>query len=53
MTLTARSILMLIAVLLFVLAAVGIDLGSIALVPLGLACFAAAFIVPDTTLARR
>lgn len=53
MTLTVRSILLLVAVLLFVLAAVGIDLGSIALVPLGLACFAASFIVPDRTLARR
>ena len=53
MTLTVRSILLLIAVLLFVLAALSIDLGSIALVPLGLACFAGAFIAPDTTLARR
>ena len=53
MPLTVRPILLLIAVLLFVLAAVGIDLGSIALIPLGLACFAGAFIVPDRTLARR
>ena len=37
----------------FVSDAVGIGLGGIALVPLGLACFAAAFIVPDTVLSAR
>lgn len=53
MRLTIRSILLLVAVVLFVLAAVGIDLGALALVPLGLASFAAAFIVPDTVLGTR
>ena len=53
MSLTIRSVLLLIAVVVFVLAAVGIDLGKIALVPLGLAFFAAAFVVPDTMLSAR
>ena len=53
MALTARSILLLIAVLLFVLAALGTDLGDISLVPLGLACLAGAFVVPDAALGRR
>ena len=53
MRLSIRSILLLIAVVLFVLAAVGIDLGAIALVPLGLACFAGAFVVPDTVVGAR
>jgi hypothetical protein len=51
--LTIRMILLLVAVVLFVLAAVGVDLGKIALVPLGLAFFAGAFVVPDTVLNRR
>jgi hypothetical protein len=51
--LTMRSILLLIAVVLFILAALGIDLGKIALVPLGLALFAAAFVVPDAVLSSR
>jgi hypothetical protein len=42
-----------IAVVLFVLAAVGVDLGSLAVVPLGLAFFAGAFVVPDTLLGAR
>jgi hypothetical protein len=53
MRLTVRSLLLLVAVVLFVLAAVGVDLGTLAVVPLGLACFAAAFIVPDTMLSAR
>jgi hypothetical protein len=53
MRLTVRSILLLVAVVLFVLAAVGVDLGTLALVPLGLASFAAAFIVPDTVVGTR
>jgi hypothetical protein len=53
MRLTVRSILLLVAVVLFVLAAVGVDLGALALVPLGLACFAAAFFVPDTVVGTR
>lgn len=53
MRLTLRMILLLIAVVLFVLAAVGIDLGSLAIVPLGLAFFAGAFVVPDTMVGTR
>ena len=53
MALTIRSILLLIAVVLFVLAAIGVDLGAISLVPLGLACFAGAFLAPDTVVGTR
>ena len=53
MNLTFRSLLLLVAVILFVLAAVGIDVSSISLVPLGLACFAGSFLVPDRALGRR
>jgi hypothetical protein len=53
MRLTVRSILLLVAVILFVLAAVGVDLGSLAILPLGLAFFAAAFIAPDTVVSAR
>jgi hypothetical protein len=53
MSLTVRSILLLIAVVLFVLAAVGIDLGAISLVPLGLACFAGAFVAPNRVVSAR
>ena len=42
-----RSILLLVAVVLFVLAAVGVGLGDISLVPLGLAFFAAAFLLGE------
>ena len=47
MNLGLRSILLIVAVILFVLAAVGINVGDIGLVPIGLAFFAAAFIVGD------
>ena len=53
MSLGIRSILLLIAVVVFVLAAVGVDVGKIALVPLGLALFAAAFVLPDTMISAR
>ena len=53
MTLTFRTLLLLVAVILFVLAAIGIDLGDISVVALGLACFAAAFLVPDTAFGTR
>jgi len=53
MNLTFRSLLLLVAVILFVLAAVGIDVSSISLVPLGLACFAGSFLVSDRALGRR
>jgi hypothetical protein len=53
MSLTFRSLLLLIAVILFVLAAVGIDVAGISLVALGLACFAGSFVVPETALGSR
>jgi len=39
------SILLLVAVVLFVLAAFGVSLGTVGLVPLGLAAFAASFMI--------
>jgi hypothetical protein len=45
-TIGLRAILLIIAIIIFVIAALGIDLGRIALVPAGLAFFAAAFLVP-------
>jgi hypothetical protein len=53
MNLTFRSLLLLVAVILFVLAAVGVAVSSISLVPLGLACFAGSFLVSDRALGRR
>jgi hypothetical protein len=50
---SVRSILLLVAVVLFVLAAVGVGLGGISLVPLGLAFFAAAFLLGDGGLNLR
>jgi hypothetical protein len=50
---SVRSILLLVAVVLFVLAAVGVGLGDISLVPLGLAFFAAAFLLGDGGLNLR
>jgi hypothetical protein len=47
MNLGLRGILLIVAVICFVLAAIGFGLGSISLVPLGLALFAAAFLVAD------
>jgi len=47
MNMSIRSILLLVAVVLFVLAAVGINLGDISLVALGLAFFAGAFLVSE------
>ena len=47
MNLGLRSILLLVAVVLFVLAAVGLSLGTIDLVALGLAFFAGAFLLGD------
>jgi hypothetical protein len=51
--LSIRSILLLVAVVIFVLAAVGVSLGDISLVPLGLAFFAAAFLVGEGGLGLR
>jgi hypothetical protein len=48
-----RSILLLVAVVLFVLAAVGVSLGDVGLVPLGLAFFAGAFLVGEGGLGLR
>ena len=47
MNLGVRSILLIVAIVLFVLAAVGVALGDISLIPLGLAFFAGAFLVGD------
>jgi hypothetical protein len=46
MKLTIRSLLLLVALVLFVAAAFGIDVRGISLVPLGLAFLAASFLVP-------
>jgi hypothetical protein len=52
MQLTIRSLLLIIAVILFVIAAFGVDVRGISLIALGLAFFAAAFVVPDTLVRR-
>jgi hypothetical protein len=46
-SLTPRSILLLVAVVAFLLAAFSVAVGNIGLVPLGLAAFAAAFLLGD------
>lgn len=53
MTLTLRTLLILVAVVIFVVAALGADLGDLNVVALGLAFFAGAFLVPDTVLGPR
>lgn len=53
MNLGLRSILLLVAVICFGLAAIGIGLGDLALTPLGLAFFAAAFLLGDGGLRLR
>ena len=45
MSLTPRSILLLIAVVLFLLVAFNVAFGTVALLPLGLAAFAGAFLL--------
>ena len=47
MNMGLRSILLLVAVVLFVLATLNVSLGDINLLPLGLAFFAGAFLVGD------
>jgi hypothetical protein len=47
MNLGLRSILLIAAIVCFVLAVVGVALGGLSLIPLGLAFFAAAFLVGD------
>ena len=53
MSLTPRTILLIVAVICFVLAAIGFAIGSVGLVPLGLAAFAAAFLIGDSGFSRR
>jgi hypothetical protein len=48
-----RSILLIVAIISFVLAAVGMSVGTIGLVPLGLAFLAAAFLFGDGGLSLR
>jgi hypothetical protein len=47
MNLGLRSILLIVAIVCFVLAAIGVGLGDIGLLPLGLAFFAGAFVLGD------
>ena len=49
----ARSVLLVVAIVLFVLAAFDVDPGDIELVPLGLAALAGSFLVGAGTLVRR
>jgi hypothetical protein len=51
-TLTLRSVLILIAVVLFIVSAIGVDT-NINLLALGLAFFAGGFVVPDRNLSNR
>lgn len=53
MTLTVRTLLLLIAVIVFAISALGVDVRGLDLVAAGLALFAAAFLVPDMALGRR
>lgn len=53
MNLSIRSILLLVAVVVFVLAAFGVSLGTVGLIPLGLAFFAGAFLVSEGGLGIR
>ena len=52
MQLTLRSLCLLIAVILFVLYAVSVDVKGISFLGLGLAFFAASFVAPETKLNR-
>ncbi|HXU87101.1 MAG TPA: hypothetical protein VN773_14980 [Verrucomicrobiae bacterium] len=52
MQLTLRTLCLLIAVILFVVDAVGVDLKGISVLALGFAFFAGSFLVPDTKLSR-
>ncbi len=53
MKLTLRTLCLLIAVILFVAAAIGSNIKGIDLAWLGMAFFAGSFIVPETSLSRR
>jgi hypothetical protein len=48
--LTVGSILLIVAIICFVLSAIGVAVGDVSLVPLGLAFFAAAFLIGDRGL---
>jgi hypothetical protein len=52
MQLTIRSLCLLIAVILFVLYALSVDVKGISFLGLGLAFFAGSFVVPETRLNR-
>ena len=52
MQLTVRSLCLLIAVILFVLYAFGVDIKGVSFLGLGLAFFAGSFVVPETRLNR-
>ncbi|CAN5209985.1 hypothetical protein BH23CHL9_BH23CHL9_16250 [soil metagenome] len=47
MNLSRRSILLIIAIICFILAAIGIGLGGVSLMAIGLAAFAGAFLVDE------
>jgi hypothetical protein len=53
MTFGPRSLLILIAVIIFALAAFGFDLRGVSLTALGLAFFAASWIIPEGRFGRR
>jgi hypothetical protein len=53
MQLTIGKLCLLIAVILFIAAAIGVDFRGISLVTAGLAFFAASFLVPDRILGMR
>jgi hypothetical protein len=53
MTFGPRTLLILIAVIIFALAAIGFDVRGVSLTALGLAVFAASWLVPEGVFARR
>lgn len=53
MTLTVRRLLLLIAVILFALSAIGVDVRGLNFVAAGLALFAASFLASDKVVGRR
>ena len=53
MRLTFRTMLLIVAVVIFLIAAFGVDVRGLALIPLGLAFVAAAFLVPESPFRLR
>jgi len=51
--LTVRTLCLLVALILFVIAAIGVDVRGLSLAWLGMAFFAASFLVPDTIVGTR